>query len=282
MCEAARKRQIQLMRVLLQQGAPVDVGTYAESPLHIAAKEGEKIGEFFGIVEPSPQEDVIRLLLQHGADVNASGRDGTTPLMYAVKYGDWEAICLLLRKGANVDARDDMYDDSESDDSQRGQDVEAYAWRRSDVVALLAAVRAEGDGDLGVKRYYERGPLTRVLSLRILCERGRASNEDALLKWLFPYVSPLTAHEHGERALTAALAEQGAEGINLYDPIAATKAKCLSVGVKFGFKAKRLPEKYSHLPLEVFKHIFEYWRFSPPRLGPDGPPVYPEFSGDAY
>lgn len=45
-------------------------------------------------------EDVIRLLLQHGADVNARDRSGNTPLGVTVWQAMWDECDLLLRHGA--------------------------------------------------------------------------------------------------------------------------------------------------------------------------------------
>ncbi len=47
--------------------------------------------------------DMVRLLAQKGADVNAATRDGVTALMWAA--GDAEKVRVLLEKGAKVNAR---------------------------------------------------------------------------------------------------------------------------------------------------------------------------------
>ena len=49
--------------------------------------------------------DTVRALLAGGADVNARGKDGFTPLHFAAGSGDVAAIRALLAGGANVDAR---------------------------------------------------------------------------------------------------------------------------------------------------------------------------------
>lgn len=47
----------------------------------------------------------LKLLIQHGADVNARAKSGNTPLLIAaVGHGNYEAIKLLLDKGADVSA----------------------------------------------------------------------------------------------------------------------------------------------------------------------------------
>ena len=48
--------------------------------------------------------DIVRLLLEVGADVNARGADDSTPLSQAVFCGHVETVRLLLAAGANVNA----------------------------------------------------------------------------------------------------------------------------------------------------------------------------------
>jgi ankyrin repeat protein len=50
------------------------------------------------------QTNVTKMLLQMGADPNATGRGGTTPLANAALKGDAEAVRALLAHGARVDA----------------------------------------------------------------------------------------------------------------------------------------------------------------------------------
>jgi ankyrin repeat protein len=48
---------------------------------------------------------MIELLLAHGADVNGRNKDGWTPLHYAAREGMTEVADLLLKKGADVQAK---------------------------------------------------------------------------------------------------------------------------------------------------------------------------------
>ena len=86
-------------------------------------------------------------------------------------------IRLLLSRGANLDARDND-----------GRDAEAVARYREKewAVALLAEIRLAGGW-----HSYLRVPRKRLLALRVLCERGRASTDDALLRRLFPWQPPV-------------------------------------------------------------------------------------------
>ena len=51
-------------------------------------------------------DDVARLLIEKGAEVNAIADDGTTPLILAAKNDDVFIAKLLLEKGANLNWRD--------------------------------------------------------------------------------------------------------------------------------------------------------------------------------
>jgi ankyrin repeat protein len=51
--------------------------------------------------------EAVRLLVTHGANVNAVDQNGMTPLLYAasIDFGDSRMIDLLLKSGANKQAR---------------------------------------------------------------------------------------------------------------------------------------------------------------------------------
>jgi ankyrin repeat protein len=49
--------------------------------------------------------DTIRLLLEHGAEVNARNEWGETPLHWACRRGHTDVAGLLLKAGTNVNAR---------------------------------------------------------------------------------------------------------------------------------------------------------------------------------
>ncbi|CAG9765617.1 unnamed protein product [Ceutorhynchus assimilis] len=58
------------------------------TPLHNAAKK--------------KQQEVAKLLISYGADINAQDKTGKTPIFYAIKNADLKIFELLLTNGANV------------------------------------------------------------------------------------------------------------------------------------------------------------------------------------
>jgi ankyrin repeat protein len=52
------------------------------------------------------QHSTIRLLINHGADINQKGPDGWTPLIQAIREKNEDLVWLLIKKGARVDQKD--------------------------------------------------------------------------------------------------------------------------------------------------------------------------------
>jgi hypothetical protein len=160
---AARNGHCDTIRFLLGHGASLNVvNSFGNTPLRGAA--------FWG------QHDAAVVLLDRGALIESRDNGDWTPLIEAASEGHRDMIRLLLSRGAALDARDND-----------GDDAEAYArFRNRDEAAdLLAGVRLAGGWHA-----YLRYPRKRLLTLRVLCERGRAKTEDGLLLRLFPWHPP--------------------------------------------------------------------------------------------
>lgn len=67
-------------------------------------KNGESAIHFAAASEQSTEN--LKLVVEHGANVNAKNKQGVTPLMIAVSNDDIEAVKFLLSKGADINARD--------------------------------------------------------------------------------------------------------------------------------------------------------------------------------
>ena len=99
--KAANRLRLEEVRKLLLQGVDVDTkgGMMECTALHVAVDMS---------IIYRVEFDVVRLLIQHGANVSAKARGGTTPLHVAVNHWrDSEAMMrLLLQNGADVEAKD--------------------------------------------------------------------------------------------------------------------------------------------------------------------------------
>ncbi|MFH1718217.1 MAG: ankyrin repeat domain-containing protein [Planctomycetota bacterium] len=88
---------IEMVKLLLARGANVNGGNGKHEPALYAAIRGG-------------HRDIVELLIQHGADVNAKNntwRRVYTPLQRAAITGRTEAVKLLLEAGANISVKDD-------------------------------------------------------------------------------------------------------------------------------------------------------------------------------
>jgi len=196
LCRAAYYGYYDEVHDLLARGASVHIANGIDAtPLHCAAYRG--------------CHAVAALLLDRGARIESRSRWLYTPLLAACSYGRLKTAVLLLHRGANVDARDI--------NGRSSEDLASFS-NHAETTALLARVRVAGGW-----RGYVREPRKRLVALRILCEQGRASAGDDLLRRLFPA---------GPRLAEGTKRRRGA------------------------YRA----QKGGALPRGIFWHIFGYWR----------------------
>lgn len=117
---AALSGNLQAARTLIARDA--DVNKTGWTPLHYAASSS------------APEAvDMVRLLLEHAAYIDAASPNGTTPVMMAARYGQIDVARLLLQEGADPALR-----------NQQGLtaiDFARQAGRDGLVQDILAAVR---------------------------------------------------------------------------------------------------------------------------------------------
>lgn len=116
---AALKGQTAVVKTLIARGA--DVVKPGWAPLHYAATSGNL--------------EILDLLLEHHAFIDAESPNGTTPLMMAAGYGTPAAVKLLLEAGADTAMK-----------NQLGMSAVDFAHRynRPDAAELISAhIRAQ-------------------------------------------------------------------------------------------------------------------------------------------
>ena len=89
-------------QIYIDRGANVNARDGVDrTPLHFAAANGKDL-------------ELIELLVENGADVNAQSIGGDTPLMKAIMFDNVEAVEVLLDKGADPKIKNSNERDSES------------------------------------------------------------------------------------------------------------------------------------------------------------------------
>jgi ankyrin repeat protein len=149
---SARNGHLSAISTLLTFKARVNVQTKDEgaTPLHLCMPEGCLA--------------CAKMLIEHGASIDAQDHDGATPLIWAVQRGDIEIVKLLLEKGSAVNARDNM-----------GRTPLIWAATKNDLSALIKLLIKHG-ADLSLKDETQNDALSRA---RLL---GHKETEKTLLK----------------------------------------------------------------------------------------------------
>lgn len=98
---ACRLRDVPLVRTLLDLGAGVNVRNRPDPQ----SGEGDNFALWFAANRKQPNRvEIARLLVQHGAQVNAVGELGETPLHQAAAWNNADIAEYLLSVGAYVNA----------------------------------------------------------------------------------------------------------------------------------------------------------------------------------
>ncbi len=117
---AAIKGHLPLAKRLIERKAEVNKPGWA--PLHYAAANAEPVGL-----------DLVRLLLEHHAYIDAESPNKTTPLMMAARYGSPQVVQLLLEEGADATLKNEQ--------GLNALDFAQLAERKDAVRLLTAALR---------------------------------------------------------------------------------------------------------------------------------------------
>ena len=124
-----------------------------QTALHLAAGKGH--------------EGCVRILLQHGALVNAADDWGETPLLLAVTSGSTQTVKLLLNNGARMDMMD-----------LRGDDAFMHAAKKGDVdiVRLLLEYGAQPNRSFKTSALHMASSFGHEHVVQVLLEAGAEAN----------------------------------------------------------------------------------------------------------
>ncbi len=118
---AALRGHVGLLRLMIRHGAEVNKPGW--TPLHYAATHADRVST-----------EMVELLLEESAYIDAESPNRTTPLMMAARYGHPDTVALLLQAGADPGLR-----------NEQGLTALDFAWQaeRKEAAALIQrALRA--------------------------------------------------------------------------------------------------------------------------------------------
>jgi ankyrin repeat protein len=106
---AAEVNNLDAIKVLVAAGADPNIPTaMGSTPLMLAAGAATDVQRARSIEERDLAVGTAKYLVEHGADVNAVGEFGWTPLHAAAYQGLTDVIELLVSKGAKLDTKDKL------------------------------------------------------------------------------------------------------------------------------------------------------------------------------
>ncbi len=103
---AAKGRDLESMRLLLKAGADPKATMDSGANTVFAFASAPPPRRAANDVDPSVDNDALGLLLEGGADINAAGPKGATPLHAAAGAGNEKVVSLLVEHGADLQAHD--------------------------------------------------------------------------------------------------------------------------------------------------------------------------------
>jgi hypothetical protein len=155
-------QQQEILQALLAAGADPNHETQYELPLSVAIQVADSAGPdpvrflldaranpnhagslgipvFFAATGHSAPPEVLALLIDRGADVNASGRNGQTALFSAAATRNWTAALMLLERGA---------------DWRKGRSVNGLGFR--ELIESYAGAEQGDSGYAAVRRFMQQ------------------------------------------------------------------------------------------------------------------------------
>ncbi len=225
--QAADEGDTNKLHELVEKGIDIKCELYPPGPLQWACKKGHlefvralfSLGVVVSPVEPhSPERrcedreihaasknghtDIVRLLVSKGADVNAKGEWGRTPVMLASESGHLTTVELLLQMGAHVN-------DLKSNEQKNGLMLRACERGDTELVRVLLEAGADENA---------RGEWAQTL-LILASKNGHLTTVELLLKSgarindldYWEQNSLMHASKGGHLSVTKVLLEKGAD-----------------------------------------------------------------------
>ena len=91
---ACYRNNLQVVKLLIQNGADVNVNSTMGTPLMAAVVKGNF--------------EIVKILLKNKAQVNQPDNNGTIPIMYAAMFKNYDICKLLIKQDANPDTKDNQ------------------------------------------------------------------------------------------------------------------------------------------------------------------------------
>lgn len=145
---------IPVIQALLYAGANPNLPNETDDGLADNSPLMEAASTFFATNRP----DMVRLLIQRGANVNQQDAQGQTALMHALRYSDMDVIAALIEAGTDLNIRD-------RDGNTALMKAEFGGMSKAANILKQAGASQEGLKEVELIQAVERGDIEKVKSL---------------------------------------------------------------------------------------------------------------------